>query len=252
MAALRWPVVLILAFAVVGAAARAQDSGAPSAALRQQIRAEAASQIVRADMLGRLLFKTYANPKADDSDSGRAAVAAARAVVKDDCAASYRVVLLSGRDLGMPTNMIPLESADGILAYVIGEKPGKQEVMLGRHYRVELTPDGKTVRSATASTENCLVMSLAALKAAPYIWNGLSNGPTEFHVFLSLLHKAKFRVRAPNGIFALDNGQIDVVGLDPAYRPAKVTLKDCKLPNDKSTFRTTETACRGAGGEVVQ
>jgi hypothetical protein len=197
-----------------------------------------------------VLFKNYADRRVDDSEAGRAAVKAATDAVTDRCAGSYRVVLVSARESGIPGSIIPLEDSDDILAYVIGELPGTLQVMLGRHYRVELSPDGKTVRSIAASTQDCTVMSLPELTHAPYIRHRLTNGPTEFHVFLSLLHKARFRVRAPIGIFEIDNGDVEPAALDPAFRPAKVTLKDCKLPNSATPFRTTEAACRKAGGEV--
>jgi hypothetical protein len=173
------------------------------------------------------------------------------AAVKDRCEATYRVVFISVRKSGVPSQIVPLDNPDDILAYVIGAVAGKQQGMLGRHYRIDLSPDGKTVRSVAASTEDCTVMPLSALKQAPYITHRLSNGPTEFHVFLSLLHNAKFRVRAPIGIFEIDEGEASPVALDPAYRPEKATLKDCKLPGDASTFRTTEKACRGAGGQIL-
>ena len=250
MVVLRWVFALIVAVASIGATARSQESGTSSTVLREQILSEVATLVVRAEFLGRLLFRTYSDGPVDDSDAGRTAMKAAAAAVKDRCAGSYRVVLVSTRDSGMPSQEIPLDNPDDILAYVIGEMPGEQQVMLGRHYRVELSPDGKTVRSVAASTEDCTVMPLSALTHAPYIRHRLTHGPTEFHVFLSLLHKAKFRVRAPIGIFEIDNGAVGDSALDPAYRPETVTLKDCKLPNDKITFRTTGAACRKAGGEV--
>jgi len=251
MAALRWAFALVVSFAAVCAVARAQDSSTSATGLRQQIMAEAASLIVRANVLGRALFKSYSDDRVDDSEAARAAVKAAMAAVKDRCQASYRVVLVSVRKIGIPSQIVPLDNPDDILAYVIGAAPGKQQGMLGRHYRIDLSPDGKTVRSVAASTEDCVVMPLPALTQAPYITHRLSNGPTEFHVFLSLLLNAKFRVRAPIGIFEIDNGKASPVALDPAYRPEKTTLKDCKLPGDTSTFRTTEKACRGAGGQIL-
>jgi hypothetical protein len=243
---------LIVALGAVGTTARAQDSGTSAGALRQQIIGEAASQATRAQFLGRVLFRNYSDRRIDDSETGRAAVKAATAAVTDRCKGSYRVVLVSAHSSGIPSQIVPLENPDDILAYVIGEPPGAQQVMLGRHYRVDLSPDGKTVRSIAASTADCAVMALSALTHAPYIRHRLTNGPTEFHVFLSLLHKAKFRVHAPIGIFEIDNGEVTPAALDPAYRPETVALKDCKLPNSTTTFRTTEAACRKAGGTVQQ
>jgi hypothetical protein len=220
-------------------------------ATQVQIKAELASLILSSDRLGRALFAQHHASSKDDKALARIAWKTAMAAVGTElCEGSYDVVLISGSSVPILPNLIPLSAPDNILAYLIGWGSGDQPVMLGRSFRVELTPDGRTAHSVVASTRTCTYTSLASLEDARDIGDGLGKAPTEFHVFLSLVHQAKFRVRTEIGLFEIDNGTIHVLALDPAYKPEVAAMQDCQLKNG-TTFRTTEKACRGADGTVL-
>jgi len=225
-------------------AIHAQESGASSEKARlRAIQLEAASLTTTARLLGRALFGSYRDPQVDNSEVAQTALKTATAAVRDLCEASYQAILI--RRPG-----VPLEPPDTILAYLIGDVPGDQDVMLGRHYRVELSPDGKTVRSIVPSTMECTYLLLSNLTEARYITHPLSPGATEFHVFLTLLHKTKFRVRTAMGIWEIDNGDVRLRAVDPTYTPKPILMRDCLLPNG-TKFATTEARCRDAGGSVL-
>lgn len=247
---LRWTLALFLASAAGCATVRAQETGGSSEVLRQQVMAEAASLMVRADELGQLLFARYSGQVADNSHAAKTALAAAMNAAGERCDLSYHVVVISGTDIATPSQFVPLKSRKDLLAYVIGEVSDEGLVVLGRSFRVDLSSDGRAVHSVVASTKDCAVMPLSSLTHSPYIKEDSSNGPTEFHVFLGLRHKAKFRVRAAIGDFVIDNGKIEIGAFNRAYRPKRGARVDCKLP-DGTTFRTSEPACRDAGGAVL-
>lgn len=247
---LRWTLALFLASAAGCATVRAQETGGSSEVLRQQVMAEAASLMVRADELGQLLFARYSNQAVDTSKAARAALAAAMKAGGERCELSYRVVVVSGRDIDMPTQLVPLKAGNDLLAYVIGEASEDGQVVLGRHFRVDLGADSRTIHSVVASTDDCAIMTLSSLTGAAYVKEEISNGPTEFHVFLSRLHKARFRVRAAIGDFVIDNGKAELAAFNRTYRPKSSARVDCRLPNGTS-FRTSESACRDAGGTVL-
>jgi len=207
----------------------------------QAIQLEAVVLITNAELMGRALFGSYMSRQPDDGAATQAAKDTALAAATDRCKTPYRAIRVRG--------YVPnVTQVDSIVIYLIGDA-SKQSVMLGRHYRVELSPDGKTVRSVVVSAKDCSELNLAALTGAQYIVNPLSSAPTEFHVFLNLLYKAKFRVRSAMGVWEIDNGEVKPLAFDPNYQPEKITVKDCVLP-DGSRFATTETACRKTGGIV--
>jgi hypothetical protein len=217
-----------------------------------QVRTEAASLIVNSKVLGHLLFEKYRGKSPEDEALVRlAAKTALSAAGPDLCEGRYDVIAVPGDSVPFPGPSIPLAAPENILAYVIGHGSGDRPVMLGRSFRVELTPDGRTAVSVVASTTACAYESLAALQDARYIRDELAKAPTEFHVFLSLVHRAKFRVRAAMGVFEVADGAIRALAFDPDYRPQRIVVQDCRLP-DGSTFTTTAPACRGAGGSVVE
>lgn len=205
---------------------------------------EAVTLEANAIFLGRALFGRYRDLQVDNSEVAQTALKTAMAAVRDPCEASYRAVLL--RRPG-----VPLEPPDSILVYVIGEVSEDQGAMLGRHYRVQLSPDGKTVRSLLPSTRDCTYLSVSNLTDARYITHPLSPGATEFHVFLSLLYKMKFRVHTAMAIWEIDNGDIEPLAIDPTYRPKQIIIKDCQFLGG-TRFATTEEACRKAGGTVLE
>ena len=248
MSVFRRVLTLTQALAITSIVAVAHADDGPTTQEKSQIIAEIASLETSADILGHLVFQKYQEKPADELY--QIASKTALAAVSDLCDAKYRVIVFPLRQTGIPSNIISLKSPDDLLAYVIGTAKGLHRVMVGRHYRVDLSSDGKMAHSVLVLHNNCDSLSKQALSKAKYVAETVSHGPTEAHVFLSLLHSMKFRVRTVIGLWEIDRGQINFLAKDLSYRPEKVALKDCRLPNGTS-FATTELACRKAGGEVL-
>jgi hypothetical protein len=204
---------------------------------------------VNPDLLGHLLYEKYLDHTIEVSEIRLTAIETAAAAIKDRCEVPYQFVLIPGRLVPFPVQQIPLAGRDSILLYALGET-SMDQVILGRHYRVELSPDGGTVRSVVPSTKDCVIISTASLSGASAIDHQLSRGPTEFHVFLSLLHRTKFRVRTALGVWSIDDGTVDLIAADSNYEPAKSTLVDCNMPGGWK-LTTTEAACRSNGGAIL-
>jgi len=108
--------------------------------------------------------------------------------------------------------MPPGAPNDRIVIYDIGEAPASQGIMLGRHYRVETTLDGKGVLLGEPSTTGCVVLPPASAAGPTTITHDLSPAPNEYHVFLSLMYGRSFEVVTEAGRWLVEHGTIRYVG----------------------------------------
>jgi hypothetical protein len=249
MRALRYP---LLVLSILCQSCAANTDGRPTAGTgssRAEAVAESATLAVNGEMLGQLLFERYQEGPAADSSASRNAIAIMTAKTNDSCGLSRDMVLIPASQVPFPVQQIHLKDRSSLLVYAIGKADDSQTVVLGPHYRFELAPDGTTLRSMVQSTTRCASLSRSALNGAP-IDVRPAKAPTEFDVLVSLLHKAKLRVRTAMGVWDVDNGTIELIASDPAYRPATNTLIDCRLP-DGAKITTTATACQGSGGTII-
>jgi hypothetical protein len=152
--------------------------------LAEPIPAEQVATVAKAEAMGLALYEAA---KAD-SPSNDTLVSDARAMIADWCRLSYKpVVVGSGQDANV---------------YFIAQPDRQGDVVFGRHYRVGR--DG-----VTPSTKTCFVQpSPPASAVAVFITNVLSDTPTEFHVYLSLLKSLPIVVGTRVGDWSVENGKI--------------------------------------------
>jgi hypothetical protein len=160
--------------------------------------------VQNAELWGRALYDSYTAPKLDNDKAVERAIATVHQSVKDHCSGTYRAVAV----------MPPSAPKDRIVIYDIGEIPAPQGMMVGRHYRVETTLDGKGVLLGEPSTSGCVTLPPAATgSAAPStIADDLSPTPNEYHVFLSLMYGRNLEVVTQAGRWLVEHGKISYIG----------------------------------------
>jgi hypothetical protein len=124
--------------------------------------------------------------------------------VKDHCSGTYRAVAVTA----------PGAPSDRIVIYDIGEAPAAEGIMVGRHYRVETTLDGRGVLLGEPSTTGCVILPPAAANAATpsIVQHDLSPAPNEYHVFLSLMYGRSFEIVTQSGHWLVEHGKVTYLG----------------------------------------
>lgn len=204
-----WIIGLVaLSAATAGCTAQQKTKPAESLAPQQQavatMPAELQTAVQDAELWGHALYDSYIAPKAADDKAVERAIATVHQSVKDHCSGTYRAIAV----------MPPSAPKDRIVIYDIGEVPASQGIMLGRHYRVETTTDGKGVLLGEPSTTGCVTLPpAAATVAAPsIITHELSPAPNEYHVFLSLMYGRSLEVVTQAGHWLVEHGKISYIG----------------------------------------
>lgn len=173
---------------------------APQAAVA--IPADLQSAVSNAEMWGDALYDSYVAPKGTNSAAVEQAIETVHDSVKDHCAGTYRAIVVM--PAGAPT--------DRIVIYDIGEVPAPQGLMIGRHYRIETTLDGKGVLLGEPSTSGCVTLPPVAGDTASVISDDLTPTPSEYHVFLSLLSGRRLEVVTVAGQWLVEQGKISYRG----------------------------------------
>lgn len=175
--------------------ASAEQAKAPPASLQ--------AAVANAESWGRALYESYrTNAPAGDSNV-KTAIETARASVRDDCAPTYRTVVVNA----------PGAPADRLVLYHMAVAAPSQGAMLGRHYRIETSADGKAVLLGEPSTTACLTLPPASDPAEQaFINHPLSPAPNEFHVFFSLQYGRALLVVTGVGSWRVENGKILYLG----------------------------------------
>ena len=162
-------------------------------------------QIDWAEAWGRAVFDAYKVTSKVSDLAMDTALATAATAVTDKCAqARYRAVIVTPP--GMP--------ADRFAVYYIGTVPKDQGLLIGRHYRIEVSGDGKTALSVAPSSKTCLVIPpppAGTAEKGTVTTHLLTPAPSEFHVFLSLLTGQPIYVGTKSGIWQVDKGRIQLL-----------------------------------------
>ena len=166
--------------------------------------AELQAAVQDAELWGHALYDSYVAPKVVNDKAVERAIATVHQSVKDHCSGTYRAVAV----------MPPGAPKDRIVIYDIGEAPASQGIMVGRHYRVETTLDGKGVLLGEPSTTGCIILAPAAANVTTpsIITDDLSPTPSEYHVFLSLMYSRSFEVITQAGHWLVEHGKIGYIG----------------------------------------
>jgi hypothetical protein len=176
---------------------------------RSEIPKELVPDVQRAERVGASLFRAFQEPESSVLSPNLAKAKALADIVQlDRCNVPYRLVAIPQGDI----------ASSSIYVFALGVPPLTTGVMGGRHYRIEVDPSGDNIMSVTPSTKTCLLISAdpkalpaGAKAAAAYMTHLLSLSPTEFHVFLSLLHQKTIYVGTQVGVWAVEGGKISFV-----------------------------------------
>ncbi len=208
-AAFLWIGIIAVSATMAGCAMQqheGQDAPKPQAPPQQAVAmpAELQTAVQDAETWGHALYDSYIAPKVENDKAVERAIETVHQSLKDHCSGTYRAVAV------MPPNA----PKDRIVIYDIGEVPTSQGMLVGRHYRVETTPDGKGVLLGEPSTTGCVTLPQAAASAtAPsVITHDLSPAPNEYHVFLSLMYGRSLEVVTQAGHWLVEHGKISYIG----------------------------------------
>jgi hypothetical protein len=185
-------------------ARQAEPQAPQQQALVAAMPAELQTAVQDAELWGRALYEGYVTPKAANDKAVERAIATVHQSVKDRCSGTYRAVAV----------LPPSAPKDRIVIYDIGEVPASQGMMVGRHYRVETTLDGKGVLLGEPSTTGCVTLPPVTGNATSpsIITHDLSPAPNEYHVFLSLMFSRSLEVVTQAGHWLVEHGKISYIG----------------------------------------
>jgi len=199
-----WIIGLVALSAAATGCTAQQKAQQPEPQQAVAMPAELQTALQDAELWGHALYDSYVAPKVANDKAVERAIATVHQSVKDHCSGTYRAVAVTP----------PSAPKDRIVIYDIGEVPAFQGVMVGRHYRVETTLDGKGVLLGEPSTTGCVTLPPAATNsAAPsIITDDLSPAPNEYHVFLSLMYGRSLEVVTQAGHWLVEHGKISYIG----------------------------------------
>ena len=116
------------------------------------------------------------------------------------CSENYNTVVLQRRP-----------DAD-FLVYALAAIADPGQMMIGGHYRVTVTPDGRKVVKAEQLYRSCLTLPASSdASAIPWLTHLVSARPMETHVYLSLLYKRPFYVGVGKSAWRVENGTVALV-----------------------------------------
>jgi hypothetical protein len=155
-----------------------------SVAISAETPAKHAEQVAVAERDGRRLFEALRSPTSPLDPR----VAHARSKISDFCELPYVPVIVG--------------TGNNTSVYFLADVPRGQGVPIGRHYRVS----GNAV---TPSTRSCLVTPPVPQEAvAQFVTHTLTEVPSEFHVYLSLMTGKVLLVGTPSGTWSVANGRV--------------------------------------------
>ena len=131
------------------------------------------------------------------------------AQIKRRCSDTYNTVVL------------PNVEGDGFLVYALAATALPDVMVLGGHYRIAVSQDGRRIARTEALFRTCLTASLKpsmvgemqkdviVTREAVVVVHDVSRAPLETHVFLSLLHNRNIGVATgPQTVWIVSQGKI--------------------------------------------
>jgi len=159
-----------------------------------------AVEVEVAQRLGeRLVLAAQAAPS-ETSETARAALKTAEGADVDRCdGLRYRAIALPAKE----------GDAGDQEVYLLGESRN-DDLVIGRHFRVTVTPDGARVRSTQASAVACLRLASDFKHEKSFQWatHFLSCAPSTFHVYISHTAKRPIYISTSVGNWKVAAGQI--------------------------------------------
>ncbi|MGH6960236.1 MAG: hypothetical protein ACREE7_07125 [Dongiaceae bacterium] len=198
--------LVALSAAAAGCTAQQKSQQSQPQAPQQAVAmpADLQTAVLDAELWGHALYDSYTAPNVGNDKAVERAIETVHQSVKDHCTGTYRAVAV----------VPPSATKDRIVIYDIGEAPASQAIMLGRHYRVETTLDGKGVLLGEPSTTGCVTLPPVTGNAmAPSaVTHDLSPAPNEYHVFFSLMYGRSLEVVTQAGHWLVEHGKISYIG----------------------------------------
>lgn len=113
----------------------------------------------------------------------------------------------------LPGNVV---GSDGVLVYLIAAARDPNVVVLGKHVRILVSSDGKTVIQHHALSKSIIELPASDVpagsqRAGAWITHLVSACPTEAHVFASLLHRMPIYVGTSRGNWAVEGDRISLM-----------------------------------------
>ena len=123
-------------------------------------------------------------------------------------------VILPGRAIGQ----------DGILVYLLAGTNRTDVAVFGKHHRVLVSPDGRTVTKLEPMSKTVLEVPMesgppGSKGAGLWVTHLVSECPVETHVFVSLLHRLPVHVATACGSWVVDGNKISLLKAAPEQRP---------------------------------
>ncbi|HSI15031.1 MAG TPA: hypothetical protein VK961_23465 [Chthoniobacter sp.] len=111
----------------------------------------------------------------------------------------------------------------GFLVYVLASTDEPNKMVVGGHYRVTVSADGRKAEAVDALSRSLLILPInspdvpkGAETVAAFMSHVVSPTPVETHVFVSLLHRKTFFVAtSPTDIWKVENGTITKTEIKP-------------------------------------
>ena len=89
-------------------------------------------------------------------------------------------------------------------------------VVLGKHYRVIVTQDGRRVESITPLSKAILEFPKHPNGLSLYVTHIVTDYPLETHVFASMLNDVPIYVETERGVWLVDGDSITLISTDKA------------------------------------
>ena len=142
--------------------------------------AELTAEVQQAERDGRRIFEAAESSRQAEAWAIRA-IATAEAAPVERCATPYRALAVAAA-----------AGEGGPRVYLLSSLPPDQGLVVGRHFRIDLHPEGDRVAAIARSTNSCFVSpppetNPGRTPVGMYMTHLLTPTPTEFHVFLSLI-----------------------------------------------------------------
>ena len=127
-----------------------------------------------------------------------------------------------------PQNPVVLPGAaigeDGILVYLLAGTNRPNVAVFGKHHRVLISPDGRSVKKLEPMSKTFLEVpieggTLDGASAGLYVTHLVTACPVETHVFVSLLHRMPVYVGTARGSWVVDGTKISQLEVPSGRKP---------------------------------
>jgi hypothetical protein len=111
-------------------------------------------------------------------------------------------------------NTVVLRQTPGgdLLVYALAATADPRQMMVGGHYRVTVTPDGRKVVKVEKLFRGCVTLRTGdAAGAVPWVTHIVSARPLETHVYLSLLYRRPLYVGVDKAVWKIEAGRATLV-----------------------------------------